>query len=103
MIVRANEHEIDTGDRPVDSIEFEIVTSTDDDGIQHVQTKIVIEYAEPVGKVEGDLIVEGTVHADGFEPIAGTTARYRDGGKHYGMHGLRATAERVRLDPAIQG
>jgi hypothetical protein len=105
VIIKVNEHEIDTGERPVDSIEVEIETHDDDDGIRHMETSIRIDYADPPGAVEGDLTVYGAVHARAFEVgvpevIGGPTLV-----QSRGLAALRDTArpERVRLDPGVEG
>jgi hypothetical protein len=92
MIIRANEHEFDTGPRPVDTVEFEVGTHTDDDGIQHVETRVWVNYEDEPGTVIGDLSVQGTVFADGFDVLDRSAA-----GK------LAGTAQRVRVDAAAQG
>lgn len=92
MIVRANEHEFDTGPRPVDTIEFEVGTHTDDDGIQHVATRVWVSYEDEPGAVVGDLTVLGTVRADAFDVVERSLA-----GK------LADSAGRVRVDASAQG
>lgn len=105
MIIKVNEHEIDTGERPVDSIEIEIQTHDDDDGIRHISHGVRIDYADPPGAVEGDLTVYGAVRAASFvqdvpRVVGGPTLV-----PHRGMGALQATAraDRVRLDPGVQG
>lgn len=97
MLIKINEHEVETGERPVETVEITISTHTDDDGIQHIETGVQIEYTAPTGAVVGDLTVYGAVKASDFlvtppPPRSGVAV-------------LQASAhpDRVRLDPATQG